>query len=131
MRKDGPLFAGLFLRSRLLPYDSVVLHTSTHDRFGNRWQQNPGGFSTTFTGNNPTNPQNNNRIDGYSYDAAGNLLSDGVNTYTYDAENRISTYRNTGGATASYVYDAFGQRVEKTSSGPVRDGTIGVARLVC
>ncbi|HKN24368.1 MAG TPA: hypothetical protein VJX72_05935 [Candidatus Acidoferrum sp.] len=32
-------------------------------RFGNRWQQNPG-FSATFA---------NNRIVGYSHDAAGNL----------------------------------------------------------
>ena len=40
-------------------------------RFGNRWQQNgPNAFLATFTGNNPTIPQNNNRMDGYSYDAA-------------------------------------------------------------
>jgi hypothetical protein len=32
----------------------------------------------------------NNRIsaEGYRYDAAGNLLMDGLNCYTYDAENR-------------------------------------------
>jgi RHS repeat-associated protein len=90
----------------------------TYDRFGNRWQQKPSGLSLSFTGNDPSSPKNNNRIDGYTYDAAGNLLSDGVNTYTYDAENRITTYSNTAGATASYVYDAFGQRVEKTSTSP-------------
>ena len=33
---------------------------------------------------------NNNRISGYSYDAAGNLLNDGAHSYTYDAENKIS-----------------------------------------
>jgi RHS repeat-associated protein len=83
-------------------------------RFGNRWQQNPG-FSATFTGNHPSSPQNNNQIDGYSYDAAGNLLSDGVNTYTYDAENRLTSFHNTGGSSATYVYDALGQRVQKTT----------------
>jgi RHS repeat-associated protein len=57
-----------------------------------------------------------NRIDGYSYDLAGNLLNDGINTYTYDAENRVVTYSNTVGGSASYVYDAFGSRVEKTSN---------------
>jgi YD repeat-containing protein len=78
-----------------------------YDRYGNRWQQNPGGYAGTFNGNN-------NRIDGLSYDAAGNLLSDGAggNHYTYDAENRIITYSNSAGGTASYVYDALGQRVE-------------------
>ena len=38
--------------------------TSVYDRFGNRWQQNPSGFLATFNGNN-------NRIDGYTYDADG------------------------------------------------------------
>ena len=85
--------------------------TSVYDRFGNRWQQNPSGFLATFNGNN-------NRIDGYTYDAAGNLLSDGTNHYTYDAENRLISYSNTAGAAASYVYDALGQRVEKTSNTP-------------
>jgi hypothetical protein len=34
--------------------------------FGNRWQQNgPHTFLATFAGNNPGNPQNNNRMDGY------------------------------------------------------------------
>ena len=26
---------------------------------------------------------------GYSYDTAGNVMNDGLHTYTYDAENRI------------------------------------------
>src|SRR5271168_2497661 len=59
------------------------------DRFGNRWQQNgpTNTFLATFTGNNPGNPQNNNRIDGYTHDAAGNIMNDGSHSYTYDAEN--------------------------------------------
>ena len=73
--------------------------------------KNPSGFLATFNGNN-------NRIDGYTYDAAGNLLSDGTNHYTYDAENRLISYSNTAGAAASYVYDGLGQRVEKTSNTP-------------
>jgi RHS repeat-associated protein len=85
------------------------------DRFGNRWQQNgPNSFLATFTGNNPGNPQNNNRMDGYSYDAAGNVLNDGTHGYTFDAENRIISVDN--GATATYVYDSDGHRVQKTST---------------
>jgi YD repeat-containing protein len=58
-----------------------------------------------------------NRLSGapYQYDAAGNLLNDGNHKYTYDAENRVTTVD--GGVTATYVYDAFGNRVEKTVSG--------------
>jgi len=57
-----------------------------------------------------------------SYDAAGNLLSDGVNAYTYDAENRLTTVKVNGSLTGTYVYDALGQRVEKiTPSGVPSD----------
>ncbi len=97
-----------------------------YDRFGNRWQQNgPNSFLATFTGNNPSSPQNNNRMDGYSYDAAGNLLNDGNHTYFYDAENRLTqvdgsaAYCSTGtgtAATACYTYDAKGYRIRSTGT---------------
>jgi len=33
----------------------------------------------------------NNGIDGYSYDAAGSVLTDGVNTYVWNAESETKT----------------------------------------
>ena len=84
------------------------VYSYVYDRFGNRWQQNgPHSMQLSFSGSN-------NRMDGYSYDAAGNLLNDGSHSYTYDAENRITQVD--GGSTASYVYGANGQRVQKTTS---------------
>jgi RHS repeat-associated protein len=50
-----------------------------------------------------------------SYDANGNMLSDGTHTFTWDARNHLVTIDN--GATASFVYDAFGRRASKTISG--------------
>jgi RHS repeat-associated protein len=50
-----------------------------------------------------------------SYDSAGDLQNDGVNTYTYDAEGRVATVNGT----TTYVYDAEGRRVAKESSGAV------------
>ena len=83
-----------------------------YDRYGNRWHQNaPNGGPApqmSFSGSN-------NRMDGYSYDAAGNLLSDGSHNYTYDPENRI--IRVDGGSTATYTYDGDGRRVTKTTGG--------------
>jgi RHS repeat-associated protein len=55
------------------------------------------------------------QIDGYNYDAAGNVLSDpinGLNTYSYDAEGRVATANN---GTIAYLYDAEGRRVAKES----------------
>jgi RHS repeat-associated protein len=41
------------------------------------------------------------------------LLNDGTHSYTYDAENRISTVD--GGNTATYTYDAEGRRASKNT----------------
>ena len=45
-----------------------------------------------------------------TYDADGNLTNDGVYTYTYDAEGRV-TGMTGGGLNNTYSYDALGQRV--------------------
>jgi RHS repeat-associated protein len=81
----------------------------SYDRFGNRWTQTQTGAATqsySYTGLN-------NRIDGATYDAAGNMLTANGNTYLYDDENRIVRASLYLGGTASYSYDAEGQRVRK------------------
>jgi len=50
-----------------------------------------------------------------SYDLNGNMLSDGTNTYTWDARNQLASIA--GGATASFQYDASGRRASKTVGG--------------
>jgi len=84
-------------------------YTYDYDRFGNRWHQNgPHMSSLGFDANN--------RIvsgSGVTYDPAGNVTADGLHTYTYDAENRVTAVD--GGATARYVYDVNGQRIRKTT----------------
>jgi len=85
----------------------------SYDPWGNRTAQTTTSGScfqqplTTFSTSNqfPTT---------YQYDAAGNMTYDGAHTYTYDAENRLTQVD--GGSTASYLYDAEGHRVTKTTS---------------
>ena len=48
----------------------------------------------------------------YTYDAAGNTLSDGIHTYVYDDRGRMESVN--GGAT-SYRYTGAGERVQKTT----------------
>ena len=50
----------------------------------------------------------------YSYDAAGNLTSDGVISYTYDAANRMKT---SNGGQSLYYYDGDGHRVRRDFPG--------------
>lgn len=54
----------------------------------------------------------NNRITntGFSYDAAGNVLSDGSFNYTWDAESELKT-----AAGVTYTYDGDGRRAQKSS----------------
>jgi RHS repeat-associated protein len=96
----------------------------SYDRFGNRWNQtltagSGGTLDLTFTGNN-------NQMDGYSYDAAGNLMSDGSHMYFYDAEHHLVQVDGSEGycqsgtgtaPTACYTYDAEGRRVRRTVPG--------------
>jgi hypothetical protein len=47
-----------------------------------------------------------------TYDANGNMLSDGTNTYVWDSRNHLASM-NSGGD--SFQYDPFGRRVTKTT----------------
>ena len=47
-----------------------------------------------------------------TYDANGNMLNDGTNSYVWDARNHLASM-NAGGAT--FQYDLFGRRVSKTT----------------
>jgi len=46
-----------------------------------------------------------------TYDNNGNLTGDGVNSYAWDARNRLISI--SGGATASFNYDVFWRRIRK------------------
>lgn len=51
----------------------------------------------------------------YTYDANGNMTSDGTNCYTYNEANQLSQVKNCGNnqVIAQYVYDANGNRIIK------------------
>jgi RHS repeat-associated protein len=84
-------------------------------------------YGTTNIGHEflPQTPEN------YTYDADGNLLSDGRWTYTWDAENRLVGMASLSNApTASryqlaFAYDYQGRRVQKTVSTWSGSGYIG------
>jgi RHS repeat-associated protein len=88
-----------------------------YDRFGNRLQQNNDG-GTCMTPQH-TLQGNTYWIAGFTYDAAGDVIDDGIHTYQYDAEGRLASVDS--GSTASYVYDAGGTRVRRTVSGVAYD----------
>jgi RHS repeat-associated protein len=79
----------------------------------------PLGFSFNSANNQITST-------GYTYDAAGNLLSDNTHGYVYDAENRLTCVLGTDGTCTSYnatlyLYDVEGQRVGKQQANTLED----------
>ncbi len=99
-----------------------------YDAWGNRRDQNNTGgncgqFHNTFS-------QNNNRMDGYSYDANGNMLNDSTRSYTYDAENRITSVSQGGTQIALYLYDAEGRRVSKVAGSTTTDYVYDLSRRI-
>ncbi len=88
-----------------------------YDAVHNRTSTLRNGALTNYTSNNLNQYT---QVAGIStvnplYDANGNLVFDGVNSYGYDFENRLTLVN--GGATAQYFYDPLGRRVQKNAGG--------------
>jgi hypothetical protein len=89
----------------------------SYDRYGNRLAQNitAGTAYSNALSFSASNGALTNRPDGYSFDAAGNMLGDGINTsLTYDQENRLTSIN--GGA-ATYMYEGNRHRIKRVSGG--------------
>lgn len=94
----------------------------SYDRLGNRLTQSLVGGNVSIGQPQLVVDTNTNRIAGFGFDASGNMTSDGVNTYSYDAANRLTqvnagagsyTYfgalrikKIVGSTTTAYVYSA-------------------------
>jgi RHS repeat-associated protein len=64
---------------------------------------------------NPANNQLTTAIPKeYSYDANGNMTSDGTRTFTYDALNRLIKVEQQGATVATYGYNSANRRISKT-----------------
>jgi YD repeat-containing protein len=77
-----------------------------------------GGASTVYNADNAQTKFNGTAL---SYDNNGNLLSDGTNTYTWDARNHLTAI--SGGSTATFTYDGFGRRAKKVIGGRPRSSS--------
>ena len=102
--------------------------TFNYDYLGNRTTTTSG--STTNYSSNNLNQYTNVGTNNYTYDATGNLTSDGTFTYAYDYENRLISANKTGTA-ASYKYDPFGRRTEKTIGSATTKFLYDGDQLIC
>ena len=99
-----------------------------YDRYGNQLASTISGC--TLTGTRwlcyapvvVANQYSGNRVVGYTYDAAGNVLADGTGrTFAYDAFN-MSVSASVAGREFRYIYDASDERVAAVERVPGADG---------
>ena len=89
--------------------------TYNYDPWGNQTAHTVAAGSSYQWAYMPTT-QNRASNPGASYDAAGNMLNDGLHTYTYDAESRVSGVTD---QSVQYRYDPNGMRVATVAGGAV------------
>ena len=78
--------------------------------------------ATTGINETATYSPNNNRMTktsgagsrNYTYDANGNVTSDGIRTFTWDSLNRLVKVEKAGSIIATYGYDSRNRRIRKT-----------------
>jgi RHS repeat-associated protein len=95
---------------------AIWSQTYGYDRYGNRWISNSFGYTLSSLTPQSQGAFNaaNNRLFASVYDGAGNQTGDAQSrTFTYDAENRQTTFN---GTVEQYFYDGDGRRVKKTDN---------------
>lgn len=81
----------------------------------------PNGATTLTVGTNNNRLVNSTGAQArtYAYDAAGNTLTDSIATFTYDDAGRMNS-ATVAGTTTTYLHNAMGQRVRKSSPASTR-----------
>lgn len=87
----------------------------SYDPNGNRLSQTFNGVATNYSYDNAGQLLSDGATS-YNYDANGNLITAGADSYTWDWANRL-TGATVGGNSASYSYDAFDVRVSGAVNG--------------
>lgn len=93
--------------------------TYDYDPLGNRVRTIENGVTNAYLANN-LNQYTSVAGTNQQYDADGNLMFDGMNTYEWDQQSRLVRVTGPSGVT-EYEYDAFGNRMATVQNGERTD----------
>ncbi len=105
---------------RLLQAQGAAPRRYSYDANGNRTASDASPYVLAVDSNRLL--QGSARV--YDYDAAGNPLSDGRYSYTYDSPGRLTEVRQGATVRQRNTYNALGQRVRKEAAGPADGGLV-------
>ena len=123
---DGQLTHAVFASNNPASIQNQDLAYS-YDALGNRTVTVINGVHTTYVTNNMNQYTSVGGV-ACTYDANGNLLSDGTNTYTYNSLNELTGVTGPS-ETTSYTYNSLGQLVSSTTNGQTTQYLIDPAGL--
>ena len=110
---DGQLIQAVFASTNpSVPSQDLAY---SYDAMGNRITTIINGVTTAYTSNDMNEYTSVGGI-AYTYDADGNLKSDGSNSYSYNSLNQLISVAGPSGTT-TYTYNALGQQVASTTNG--------------
>jgi YD repeat-containing protein len=95
-------------------------------------QGNVSGVAGNVNGGSPSVQLTNLSGQALTFDADGNVTSDGLRNYSWDAENRLVgiTYPGQPGKSTAFAYDGLGRRTAITST-PAGGGAVTTSYLWC
>ena len=96
-------------------YSDGRAYSYTYDRVGNRASQTVDGIETVFQYDAINRLTNAGGV-AFTWDNNGNLLNDGLNTYSYDLANRLIGISGPQSA-ISFAYDGLGNRYQQIVDG--------------
>jgi RHS repeat-associated protein len=126
---DGRLTHAVFASTNPEVPDQDLAYN--YDAMGNRTSTVINGVTTLYATNN-LNEYTNVGGQAFTYDADGNLTSDGTNTYFYNSLDQLVGVTGSDG-TATYTYDVLGKRVASTTNGTTTNflnDPVGIGNVV-
>ncbi|MCL6712783.1 RHS repeat-associated core domain-containing protein [Pseudomonas sp. R2.Fl] len=95
-------------------YDALGRRVAQTGTYASQLLPEASRGSNTFDDNNRQTRHDGKTL---SYDANGNLLSDGQRTYHWNARNQLVAIKVGDSVQASFQYDPLGRRISKTEGG--------------